>query len=234
MPSDQINPTNLPRPERARMRPLTLPEQIANRIGQDILEGAYQPGEPLREQDLSDAYQVSRGPVREALRILEMDGVVRILPNRGAQVTRLSVQEVADIFEIRAALIGISTARLCAEMPSALLDQASALAAQMRETANREDGGPEFARLSHQMSVMLMSATPNRRLSEMLLSLARQTLRYTRLGLATRVRRQRSAQLWSELLDLMARRDGPSAAALAQTLILESRDAAIAALTAKG
>lgn len=234
MPSDQINPTGLPRAERARMRPLTLPEQIANRIGQDILDGAYQPGEPLREQDLSDAYQVSRGPVREALRILEMDGVVRILPNKGAQVTRLSVQEVADIFEIRAALIGVSTERLCAEMPAALLEQASAIAAQMRGVAERPDGGPEFARLSHQMSVMLMSATPNRRLSEMLLSLARQTLRYTRLGLTSVARRQRSAMLWSELVDLMAQRDGPRAAAVAQTLILESRDAAIAALTAQG
>lgn len=234
MPSDQINPKTLPRPERARMRPLTLPEQIANRIGQDILDGAYQPGEPLREQDLSDTYQVSRGPVREALRILEMDGVVRILPNRGAQVTRLSVQEVADIFEIRAALIGVSTERLCAEMPAALLDQASAIAAQMVNLAGRDDAGAEFARLSHQMSVMLMSATPNRRLSEMLLSLARQTLRYTRLGLATAARRQRSAQLWSDLVALMAKHDGPGAAAVARTLILESRDAAIAALAAQG
>ena len=234
MPSDQINPTDLPRPERARMRPLSLPEQIANLIGQDILDGAYQPGEPLREQDLSDAYQVSRGPVREALRILEMDGVVRILPNKGAQVTRLSVQEVAEIFEIRAALIGVSTERLCAEMPEALLDQASAIAAEMRDVAGREDGGPDFARLSHRMSVMLMSATPNRRLSEMLLSLARQTLRYTRLGLATSARRRRSAQLWSDLVALMAQRDGPRAATVAQILILESRDAAIAALTEQG
>jgi DNA-binding GntR family transcriptional regulator len=234
MPSDQIYQPALPRIERARMRPLTLPEQIANRIGQDILDGAYQPGEPLREQDLSDAYQVSRGPVREALRILEMDGVVRILPNKGAQVTQLTVQEVADIFEIRAALIGVSTERLCAEMPEALLEQAAAIATQMRAVADSIDGGPDFARLSHQLSVMLISATPNRRLSEMLLSLARQTLRYTRLGLETGARRQRSAQVWSELVALMAQRDGPRAAALAKTLMLESRDAAISALTAQG
>lgn len=234
MPSDQINTRGLPRTERTRMRPLTLPEQIANRIGQDILDGAYQPGEPLREQDLSDAYQVSRGPVREALRILEMDGVVRILPNRGAQVTQLNVQEIADIFEIRAALVAISTERLCAELSEALLEQASTIAAQMRAVAGNPDGGAEFARLSHQMSVMLMSATPNRRLSEMLLSLARQTLRYTRLGLASVARRQRSAQLWSELVARMVERDGPQAAAVAQTLILESRDAAIVALNAQG
>ena len=134
----------------------------------------------------------------------------------------------------RAALIGVSTERLCAEMPEALLDQASAIAAEMRDVAGREDGGPDFARLSHRMSVMLMSATPNRRLSEMLLSLARQTLRYTRLGLATSARRRRSAQLWSDLVALMAQRDGPRAATVAQILILESRDAAIAALTEQG
>jgi DNA-binding GntR family transcriptional regulator len=230
MPNDHSLSKKQPRGDKARMRPLTLPEQIANEIGQEILDGQYQPGDPLREQDLSDSYQVSRGPIREALRLLEMDGVVQILPNKGAQITRLTVQEVADIFEIRAALIAVSMARICAEINDALIDQATALVARMREVAADPEAGAHFARLSHQMSVMLMSASPNTRLSEMLLSLARQTVRYTRLGLGTVERRHRSAELWGDLVEAMSRRDALQASGLAQTLILESRDAAITAL----
>lgn len=63
---------------------------------------------------------MSRGPVREALRILEKDSVVRILPNRGAHVTQLSVKEVSDIFEVRRTLFGAMIGRLTAEEASAL------------------------------------------------------------------------------------------------------------------
>src|SRR5687767_11274235 len=57
---------------------------------------------------------VSRGPVREALRILERDGLVQINARRGAQVTQLDIDEVNDLFEVRASLIGLA-ARLAAE-----------------------------------------------------------------------------------------------------------------------
>jgi DNA-binding GntR family transcriptional regulator len=50
---------------------------------------------------LAEEFEVSRGPVREALRILEKDSVVRIPPNRGAHLTQLSIKDVSDIFEVR-------------------------------------------------------------------------------------------------------------------------------------
>ena len=61
---------------------------------------------------LAAQFDVSRAPVREALRILENDSVVRILPNRGAHVTQLSIKEVSDIFEIRRKLSGAMVSRL--------------------------------------------------------------------------------------------------------------------------
>src|SRR5688572_7290779 len=103
---------------------MTLPEQIAEQIFTSIAQGEYAPGDRIREEALSEQFEVSRGPVREALRILEKDGVVRILPNRGAHVTQLSVKEVDDIFEIRRILSGRMIARLTA-------DEAAQLAAAM-------------------------------------------------------------------------------------------------------
>src|SRR3954453_10810366 len=71
----------------------TLPEQIAELIFTSIANGEYEPGARIREEALAEQFEVSRGPVREALRILEKDSVVRILPNRGAHGTQLSVKE---------------------------------------------------------------------------------------------------------------------------------------------
>src|SRR4051812_14694839 len=86
----------------------TLPLQIADRIGAAIVEDQFGPGERLKEVDLAAAFGVSRASVREALRILENRGLVRILPQRGAQVTLLSREELEELFEIRAALLGLA------------------------------------------------------------------------------------------------------------------------------
>ena len=109
--------------------PLThsLAEQIAARLSDRIVAGGYTPGQRIMEQALAEEFSVSRGPVREALRLLEKDGLVTILPRRGAQVTRLSIDEVKEIFDVRAMLNGLRD-RLVAESPDrqALLPQIEA------------------------------------------------------------------------------------------------------------
>ena len=72
-----------------------------------ITAGTYPPGQRIMEQALAAEFGVSRGPVRDALRLLEKDGLVTILPRRGAQVTKLTIQEVREIFDIRVALNGL-------------------------------------------------------------------------------------------------------------------------------
>lgn len=64
----------------AEARPLSVSEQIAERLSQAILAGEFQPGERISEQSIADLNQVSRGPVREALRLLEGEGVIEIIP----------------------------------------------------------------------------------------------------------------------------------------------------------
>ena len=86
---------------------LSLPEQIAAQLASRITAGAYAPGQRILEQALAAEFGVSRGPVRDALRLLEKDGLVTILARRGAQVTKLTIQEVREIFDIRVALNGL-------------------------------------------------------------------------------------------------------------------------------
>lgn len=90
---------------------LSLPEQIAERIGNDIIQGRFERGHRIQEQDLAAQFQVSRGPVREALRILERDGLLQIHARRGAQVTELNVAELNGIFDARICLSGLAARR---------------------------------------------------------------------------------------------------------------------------
>ena len=71
--------------------------QIFNRIRDDILSGNYTPGEELKEATLGKQLGVSRTPVREALRQLDLEGLVEIAPNRGAKVIGISRKDVEDI-----------------------------------------------------------------------------------------------------------------------------------------
>lgn len=82
--------------------------QIFNKIREDILSGVYAQGDELKEATLGKKLGVSRTPVREALRQLELEGLVEIIPNRGARVTGISKKDVRDIYQMRYWLEGLA------------------------------------------------------------------------------------------------------------------------------
>jgi DNA-binding GntR family transcriptional regulator len=101
-----------------------------------IHKRVYHPGERIREQELADRFGVSRGPVREALRMLEAKGVVRIEPMRGASVARMSDSEIVESVDIAAALFALAA------------EQAAARATPEERTAIRK-GIAKLAELAH-------------------------------------------------------------------------------------
>ncbi|NKE62328.1 GntR family transcriptional regulator [Lentzea sp. PSKA42] len=86
--------------------------EVADMIRSSIFTGAFQPGDALREVDLSKALEVSRGPVRDALQLLEREGIVRSEWHRGATVTVLSDQDVAELDSLRGALEHLAVRRV--------------------------------------------------------------------------------------------------------------------------
>lgn len=88
--------------EPARRRGLA--DEVADRIRDAIFAGIYPSGQQLREVELSGALDVSRGPVREAVRLLEREGLVHIAWHRGATVTTLSARDVAELDSLRGVL----------------------------------------------------------------------------------------------------------------------------------
>ncbi|WP_166461793.1 GntR family transcriptional regulator [Paracoccus alkanivorans] len=92
------------------IRPLTIAEQVADAFGVMIVEGSLAPGERLGEEKLAEMYGVSRGPVREAFRILEKRRLVEIIPRRGAFVRPVTLASIEDLFNVRNALASMAAA----------------------------------------------------------------------------------------------------------------------------
>lgn len=82
--------------------------RVFNRLREDILSGKYEENEELREVAIGEELGVSRTPVREAFRQLELEGLIRIIPNKGAYVTGISEKDVKDIYMIRSRLEGLA------------------------------------------------------------------------------------------------------------------------------
>ncbi len=209
----------------------SLPEQIAERLAERIVAGNYPPAQRILEQAVSSEFGVSRGPVREALRLLERDGLVTILPRRGAQVTALSIAEVREIFDIRAALNGLRD-RQIAEDPERdrVLPMLEEEVATLARLAREFRGGSEYVETVFRLNRFLNEAVASIRLRAILSSLALQTVRYSRLGLSTPERRRQSVKNWQRLVKAVREGDGLEAQRAAEQRVIDSRDAAIAKL----
>ena len=92
---------------------LPLRDVVFNTLRQAILKGELKPGERLMEIALADKLGVSRTPIREALRKLEQEGLVFMIPRRGAQVADITEKDLNDVLEVRIALENLSVEKAC-------------------------------------------------------------------------------------------------------------------------
>lgn len=96
---------------RIATKPKTTAEWLFQALRDDIIRGSYPAGEPIRQEEVAARYDVSRMPVREAMRRLEAEGLVIQRPHRGVVVAELDAEDALELFEIRAALEVLAVAR---------------------------------------------------------------------------------------------------------------------------
>src|SRR5882757_9618607 len=92
------------RPPIHRIKRQSLPETLAESLRERILSGEFKEGDPLVQEALAEEYEVSRMPVREALRQLEASGLVVLKTHKGAIVTSIPTEQIGELFELRALL----------------------------------------------------------------------------------------------------------------------------------
>jgi len=98
----------MPTPAIELLKSRSLPMLIEEEVQRVILSGEYAPGDRINEQELTLRFGISRGPIREALRSLEASGLVEQIPNRGVFVRRLSAEQAAQIYDVRAFLFALA------------------------------------------------------------------------------------------------------------------------------
>ena len=111
---------------------------IRARLREAILKGEFAPGERLREVEIAARFQVSRGPVREALMQLEQEGLVYLRRNRGAVVARLSRADLEEVYSLRLALERLAVARAATHASDADLRYLDAILHEFRGSASSQ------------------------------------------------------------------------------------------------
>ena len=203
-----------------------LHQEVAVRLRQRIVEGQLAPGAKLNERELSESLQVSRTPLREAIKMLAAEGLVELLPNRGAVVVQMSAQDVADTFELIAGLEGQSGELAAERIGEAQLVEIRALHFEMRAAFTRRDLATYY-RLNALIHGHINAAAGNRALTQTWANVnARlQSLRFR--SNFDEAKWKRAMKEHDRMIELLAARDAVALRALMVTHLLHKRDAVL-------
>ena len=156
---------------------LPLRDVVFNTLRKAILKGELKPGERLMEIALADRLGVSRTPVREAMRKLELEGLVVLIPRRGAQVANITEKDLNDVLEVRIALENLSIEKACARMTEEQLAQLWDAAEEFEKTM-AEGILVKLAEADVAFHEVIYQSSDNRRLIQVLNYLREQIYRY--------------------------------------------------------
>lgn len=166
-------------------------DDIQDKVRQMIADGTLQPGERVNEQALAAQLGVGRNSAREALRSLERSGLVRIVPNRGAEVRKVSLEAALDLYDVRAGI-----ARTAGRLAATRLEQAEEARLmelmELMAAALKARDGSAYHKLNHAFHDHLMAITKNQRLIELNNTIETELSLYLRKGVYTMAQMQLS------------------------------------------
>ncbi len=191
----------------------SLHAEVVSRLRAAIVDGELAPGARINERELCERFGVSRTPLREALKVMASEGLVVLLPNRGARVATLTRADIENTFKVMACLEALSGELACARITDEEIAELRALHYEMLAQHARRDL-PAYYRLNERIHHMILMASGN------------PVLIATHAGLALRIRRARYVAdmphgWWDQavreherILDALTRRDGAAIAVL--------------------
>ncbi|OOG42984.1 GntR family transcriptional regulator [Polaromonas sp. A23] len=208
-----------------------LHEQVAHRLRQMLVENRIAPGAKLNERELSEVLKVSRTPLREAIKMLAAEGLVELLPNRGAIAVELSETDVLNTFEVMAGLEALSGELAAGRITDAELDEIKAMHYEMLAAWTRRDL-PAYYRLNAAIHRAINTAAKNPVL----------TATYDQVNArlqALRFRSNQDGEKWNAavkehetMIDALSRRDAPAMRAVLLAHLQNKRDVVMEQLRA--
>jgi DNA-binding GntR family transcriptional regulator len=151
----------------APARRVRLGEDVADRVRSAILSGLFSPGQHLREDELAGRLQVSRGPVREALAVLEREGLVNVTPHRGATVVELTPADLTEVYSVRIGLEVVATQMAARHGTEEDFARADAVLKEFARALKGKVSEQDAARLDVEFHDVFYDAAGNERLRAM-------------------------------------------------------------------
>ena len=156
---------------------LPLRDVVFHTLRQAILRGELKPGERLMEIQLANKLGVSRTPIREAIRKLELEGLVLMIPRKGAEVADISEKSLRDVLEVRKVLEELAVKLTCDKIKSAQIRELKRAAEEFRKTLKSGDI-TQIAEADVRFHDVIYEATDNQKLIQLLNNLREQMYRY--------------------------------------------------------
>lgn len=214
MTMDTTTPASAPARRRASgSRRANLHDTVVSRLRDLIVEGALAPGARIAERQLCESLGVSRTPLREALKVLASEGLVELLPNRGARVARLDERDIEHMFQVMGALEALAGTLACAHVTEAELAEIAALHYEMLAQYTRRKL-PEYFRLNQAIHAAIVMAARNPILASTYQSLAGRIRRARYLANLSDERWRHAVEEHESILQALQARDGARLARL--------------------
>ena len=157
---------------------LPLRDVVFNTLRQAILRGELKPGERLMEVQLANKLGVSRTPIREAIRKLELEGLVLMNPRKGAEVADITEKSLMDVLEVRKALEELAVQLCCDKITGKEIEELHRAADDFRRILKTSDDVTEIAEADVRFHDIIYLATGNQKLIQILNNLREQMYRY--------------------------------------------------------
>ncbi len=191
---------------------LPLREVVFNTLRDDILRGELEPGERLMEIHLAEKLGVSRTPVREAIRKLELEGLVKMIPRRGAVVASITISDLEDVLEVRKVLEQLTVKLACEK----ITDEEIALLKKYHEEFAKAINTNDLTSLAEKdvsFHDVIYNASHNNRLIQILNNLREQMYRYRLEYIKDRQKRKLLVSEHEKILNAVMNRDSTTAEA---------------------
>ena len=188
--------------------------RVFNRLREDILEGKYSNNEALKETSISNDLGVSRTPVREAIRQLELEGLVSIIPNKGAVVTGINSKDIKDIYAVRSLIEGLCARWAVQNITKEQMEVLEEIIYLSEFHVNKEHYDQLFE-LDTRFHKSLYEASNSRTLKHVLSDFHHYVQRVRRASLLTKERALKSIQEHKDILGAIRAKDENRAEQLA-------------------
>jgi len=226
------NPVSRPKLVIDFSTPKPLGEVVYEALKNAITENQFKAGDRLMETDLADEMQVSRTPVREAVRKLEAEGYVTIIPRKGTYVAGLTVQDINDVFEIRYALEGMAAYFAAQRATQEDIEELRAFVERQAANWNSNSVATNVAE-DIEFHSMLYRMSKNQRVEGLITDLRLRSQRLRNSTLSDAERLKYALEEHKEILQAIETRDSVKAREMARNHVVESRNAMLRLMQAK-